>query len=121
MPDEPKTPEPNLADELRELGTQLTNAIRAARESKQAKDLEQQIASALRDAEAQIKQAVESARASDEWKSAHAQIKETAQKVKDSSAGEDIQRGIAKALRALNAEIGKAVEKLETPEDHPPQ
>ncbi len=110
------TPEPqpfDLAQELRELGEQIKRAFVVAREHPKTKEMEQEIVQAIGKLEAEIQRAVKSAQANDSVKKAGEQVKQTAQSVRDAGAAEDIARGIAKGVRALNDQIRKAIEDAE--------
>lgn len=110
------TPEPqefDLAQELRELGEQIKRAFQVAREHPKTKEMEQDIAEAIRNLETEIQRVVQTAQENESLKRAAEQVKETAQSVKASGAPDDIARGIAKGVRALNEQIRKAIEEAE--------
>lgn len=106
--------EVDLAQELRELGEQLKKAIRVARDHPQTKEFERQISQAVNDLGAQIDRAVKSAKEDERVKKVGEQVKQAAQSVKEGGAPEDIARGLAKGVRALNEQIRRAVEEAET-------
>ncbi len=103
----------DLVRELHELGRQLKEAIRVAREHPQTKEFERQVAQAVNELSAQIDHAVKTAREHDQVRKATdvagEQVKQAAQTFKESGAKEDIERGIAKGLRALNEQISRAI------------
>lgn len=110
------TPEPqefDLAQELRELGEQIKRAFQVAREHPKTKEMEQDIVQAIRNLETEIQRVVKTAQENESLKRAGEQVKETAQSVKASGAPDDIARGIAKGVRALNEQIRKAIEEAE--------
>lgn len=107
--------EVDLAQELRELGEQIKKAFLVAREHPRTKEFEQQVTKAIGDLEVELQRAAKSAAEHESVKKAGAQVKQTAQSLKESGAGEDILRGIAKGLRALNEQIRKAIEEAEKP------
>jgi hypothetical protein len=106
-------PEIDLAGELRELGEQLKKAIRVARDHPQTKEFERQISQAVSDLGAQIDRALKSATSDDRVKKAGDQVKQAAQSVKASGAPDDISRGLAKGVQALNDQIRRAIEEAE--------
>ncbi|GEM_PF-797032 len=105
--------EVDLAQELRELSEQIKKAFVVAREHPKTKEVQQQIMQAVSDLETEIQRAAKSAQEHEPLKKAGEQVKQTAQSVKESGATEDILRGIAKGVRALNEQIRKAIEEAE--------
>ncbi len=105
--------EVDLAQELRELGEQLKKAIRVARDHPHTKEFERQISQAVSDLSAQIDRAVQTAKQDERVKKAGDQVKQAAQTVKESGAPEDVARGLAKGVRALNEQIRRAIEEAE--------
>ncbi len=105
--------EVDLAQELRELGEQIKRAFLVAREHPKTKEFEQQVTKAISDLEVEIQWAAKSAAEHERVKKAGEQVKQTAQSIKESGATEDILRGIAKGVQALNAQIRKAIEEAE--------
>lgn len=115
---EQKPEEFTLAQELRELGRQIQEAIRVAREHPQTKEFEHQVAQAVNELGRQIDHAVKQAQEDDHLRkattTASEQFKQTADSFKASGAAEDIERGLAKGLRALNEQISRAIADAET-------
>lgn len=105
--------EVDLAQELRELGEQLKKAIRVARDHPQLREFERQISQAVADLSAQIDHSVRGAREDERVKKAGEQVKQAAQSVKESGATDDIARGLAKGVQALNEQIRRAIEEAE--------
>lgn len=103
----------DLAQELRELGEQLKHAFQVAREHPQTKEFERQVSQAVKDLSAEIERVFKTARHDEHVKKAEAHVREAVQSVKDGSAKEDIERGLAKGVRALNEQIRKAIEDAE--------
>ncbi len=106
-------PEFDLAQELRELGEQIKRAFQVARDHPKTKEMEQEIVQAIHNLETEIQRAVKSAQENESLKKAGEQVKQAAQSVKDTSAPDDIARGIAKGVHALNDQIRKAIEDAE--------
>ncbi len=110
-----KTNDLHLADELRQMGQQLKELVQAATEHRKTKELEEKITQAVHDLSAQIEGAVRQADASAQGqrvKTAGEEIAKTAQKWSESGAREDLERGLAKSVRALNEQIQRAVEEV---------
>jgi hypothetical protein len=112
MSEEPKQ-EFDLTKELREMGEQLKRVLQAARDHPQTKDFERQFAQAMKDLGGEIERAVHSAKSDENLKRAGEQVKQAAESVKASGAKEDLERGLAKGVRALNEQLQRAVEELE--------
>lgn len=113
MSAQPPQPEFDLAQELRELGEQLKRAFQVAREHPQTKEFERQITQAVKDLSAEIERAVKTTRDDERVKQAETHVREAVQSVKEGGAKEDIERGFAKGVRALNEQIRKAIEDAE--------
>jgi ribose 1,5-bisphosphokinase PhnN len=102
--------EPDLAEELRVLGEQIMTALRVARDHPQTKEFERQITQAVSDLGAQVDRALKSAKEDERVKKAGEQVKQAAHSIKEGGAPEDIARGLAKGVRALNDQIRRAIE-----------
>jgi hypothetical protein len=107
----------DLAQELRELGRQLKEAIRVAREHPQTKEFERQVSQAVGELSAHIDRAVKTAKEDEHIRKAaettEDQVRRAAQTLKESGAKEDIARGLAKGLQALNEQIRRAIAEAE--------
>lgn len=106
--EETRAPEPNLTEEFREFGRQLTTLLHTLRETPRAKEIEQQVTQAMREMERQVNEALANARqktqASD-WKET---IKGAA-----TTAADETQRGLARGLHALNERMAKAAQETD--------
>ena len=109
----PPSQEYDLAQELRELGEQLKRAFQVAREHPQTKEFERQVMQAVKDLSTEIDRAIKATRDDERIKKAETHVREAVQSVKDGGAKEDIERGFAKGVRALNEQIRKAIEDVE--------
>ena len=103
----------DLARELHELGEQLKKAIQVARDHPQTKEFERQVSQAVTDLGAHIDRALKSAASDERVKKAGEQVKQAAQSVKVSGASDDISRGLAKGVQALNEQIRRAIDEAE--------
>ncbi len=105
--------ESDLVKELRELGRQIQEAIRVAREHPQTKEFERQVTQAIAELSAQIDRAVKNAHADEHVRkaadTATTQLNQAARSFKESGAKDDIERGLAKGLQALNEQIRRAI------------
>ncbi len=118
--DEEKREPFDLGQELRELGRQLQEALRVAREHPHTKEFEQQVSKAVKDLGVELDRALKSAQTNDQVHKVGEQVKQTAQAIQASGAKEDIERGLAAGLRALNEQIARAIaeaEKSSKPKD----
>ncbi|MCL4396274.1 MAG: hypothetical protein M1482_15990 [Chloroflexi bacterium] len=106
---EPEPHEYDLIQELRDLGEQLKEIVRVAREHPHTKELERQISEAVHVMGDQFDQALNSAAHEDHVKRAGEQIKQVTQSIKESGAPDEISRGLAKGVRALNDEMRRAI------------
>jgi uncharacterized coiled-coil DUF342 family protein len=106
--DETQTPEPNLTEEFREFGRQLTTLLHTLRDSPRTKEIEQQVTHAMREMERQVNEALAAARQkaqTQEWKET---IRGAA-----ATAADETQRGLARGLHALNEHMAKAAQEAE--------
>ncbi len=109
------TNESRLADELREMGQQLKELIKATSEHPKTKEIEEKIIQAVRDFGEQIDRAVERAQTSEQGqraKAAGTELGQTAHKWKESGARDDLERGLTKSVQVLSEQIRRAVEEI---------
>ncbi|MBI3537190.1 MAG: hypothetical protein HY070_06505 [Chloroflexi bacterium] len=107
-----KSDEPTLADELREMGQQLKDLVRATAEHPTTKELEEKIARGVKEMSAEIDRARARAKATETAQAAGAELKKRAQTLKDSGAKEEIERGLATSVRGLNEQIRRAIAEI---------
>ncbi len=118
--DEEKREQFDLAQELREFGRQLQEALRVAREHPQTREIEHQVSKAVADLGTELDRALKQAQTNEHIAKVGEQVKQTAQAIKASGAKEDVERGLAAGLRALNEQIARAIaeaEKSSKPKD----
>lgn len=109
-----QTPEEiQLAQELRELGRQLKEAVRVAREHPQTREFERQVSQAVNDLGSEIDRAIKTAREDERVKNAQAQLRQTAQTFKEGKAQQQVEHGLAQGVRALNEQLRHAIQKAE--------
>ncbi len=111
--DEQKPQPSDLGEELRELGRQLLEALRVAREHPQTREFEHQVSKAVADLGTELDRALKQAQNNEHIHKVGDQVKQTAQAIKASGAKEDVERGLAAGLRALNEQIAKAIAEAE--------
>ncbi len=111
-----QNPQPSaLAQELRELARQLQQALRVAREHPQTREFEHQVSQAVADLGTELDRVLKQAQTNDHIHKVGEQVKQTAQAIKESGAKEDVERGLAAGLRALNEQIARAIAEAEKP------
>lgn len=103
--------EPDISQELRELGELIKRAVQAAREHPHVKDFDQKISHAVSDLGSKIDAAARSAH--EPLQNVGTQFKQAAQTYRETGAAEDFARGIAKTVRLVNEQIRKAIEEVE--------
>lgn len=113
MSEEPKV-ERNIADELGKLGQQVADAIKAAWESEDRKKLQVEITEGFQKFGKEVSEAVEKAGESATAKELREKAEKVAGEIRESDVVEDVRKGILSGLDALNRELGKLLEKLET-------
>ncbi len=119
---ENKPDEFTLAQELRELGQQIEQAVRVAREHPQTKEFERQVSQAVKELGTHIDRALKAAQEDDRVRTAamtaEEEFRHAAQKFEASGAKADIERGLAKGLRVLNEQIRRAVAEADKTKPH---
>ncbi len=119
---ENKPEEITLAQELRELGQQIEQAIRVAREHPHTNEFERQVSQAIKEMSTHIDRALKAAQEDERVKTAAQtageEIKHAAQAFEASGAKGDIERGLAKGLRVLNEQLRRAVAEADKGKPH---
>jgi hypothetical protein len=113
MTQEPR-PSTNLSDELTRLVNQVTEAARLAWESEERKRVQTEITKGLKKASIQVDEAVRRASESKTAKKVRMQAEQVAVKAKDADVVDDMRQGLLVGLQALNRELGKLLERLQT-------
>jgi len=99
--------EGTVVEELGELGRQLGAALKAAWESEQRRELQQEISEGLKALGDELEEAVKTARESEAIRELQADIKQAVETTWQSEAIQDIRRGLLKGLRQINQELSK--------------
>ena len=107
--------EPSLADELRELGRQLTATVKAVAQSEQVRTLGHELRDGLRDAAQDVENTVATLGHRDEVQQLRARAADVAESFRSGDAQRDIRDEVADALRALNTRLGALVTRLDSP------
>ncbi|MBI5650601.1 MAG: hypothetical protein HZC40_09185 [Chloroflexi bacterium] len=112
---EQPTQEFDLAQELRDLGERIKTLLQVARDHPQTREFERQVSQAMKDLGENVDRAIKSAKEDEHVKNVGAQVKQAADSFKQSGATEDIARGLAKGVRALNDQIQRAIDDANKP------
>jgi hypothetical protein len=113
MTQEPR-PGANLTDELTRLVNQVSEAARLAWESDERKRLQTEIIDGVKNFSGQVDEAVRKASETETAKKIKGQAEQVAVKAKDSDVVDDMRQGLLVGLQALNRELGKLLERLQT-------
>lgn len=113
MGEEPKV-ERGIADELERLGQQLATAAKAAWESDERKKLQSEITTGMQRFGQEVGTAFEKATTSDQAKELRTRAEKVAVDVQKTDIVEEVRKGILVGLEAINRELGKLLERLES-------
>jgi molecular chaperone GrpE (heat shock protein) len=113
MTEETRT-EKSISDELNKLGTQVAEALKAAWESDDRKKIQAEIAEGLQKFGDQVSGSAKKARESDKAKQIMTQAEKIVADVRASNVTGEIRQGLITGLEAINKELGKLLERLET-------
>ncbi len=111
--EETKT-ERNIADELARLGQQLSAAAKSAWESEERKRLQGEIMNGVQRAGQEINAAVNKASEHEQVQQLRTKAVKVAEDVQKTDVADEIRKGILVGLQAINREMGKLLERLES-------
>jgi hypothetical protein len=111
---EQKAPEPNVADELQNLGHNLASAARAALESPEAQEFSGQLQRGLEALEKSVHQVAAQARDTKVGKKVETGVSDAATTVKERGLLETLAESVASALHTVNQSLEHAVDKAQT-------
>jgi hypothetical protein len=107
-------PSSNITDELSKLGTQVAEALRMAWESDERKRLQAEVQEGLQKFSAELDSTVKRAADSDKTKKIVNQTQEVFVKAQQSEVADNVRDGLLTGLQALNRELGRLLDRLET-------
>ena len=107
-------PGTNLSDELTRLVNQVSEAVRLAWESDERKRVQAEISDGIKNFSVQVDEAVRKASASETAKKVKMQAEQVAAKAKEADVVDDMREGLLVGLQALNRELGKLLERLQS-------
>jgi gas vesicle protein len=112
-----------LTTQFRELGQRLVSTARAAWESEQRQELQQEITDGLRTVRDQLNEAVDNVRTSARSQGTTETVKEQVKKAAETARSNDLlvemRNGLAAGLRELNEQLRRLSERLEHRDDPP--
>ena len=106
--------ERSIADELTRLGQQLAAAAKTAWESEERKKLQTEIMTGVQRAGQELNTAVNKVAESDQAQQVRTRAAKVAEDVQSTDVVEEVRKGILVGLEAINRELGKLLERLET-------
>ena len=110
-PNENKTPEGDIGEQLNELGKNLRDALRTAWESDERRKLQQDIEIGLVNLRDSLNQASNEFTTSQTGQTLKADVKNLNERWKTGEVGSKVRTEIADALRTVNEELQKTVRK----------
>jgi hypothetical protein len=112
---EDTTEEKSISNELSKLGKQGADAINAAWESEDRKKLQADVTVGLESFGDQVSDAMRKASESEAARQLRDQTEKIVSEVRQSDVTGEMRRGLIAGLEVLNRELGRLVERLETP------
>lgn len=109
----------NIGNELKELGRQLTTAVKSFATSDEVRSLGQELRDGLRDAAHSVEETMGKVRERDEVQALRAKAADVAESFRTGDAQREIRSEVTDALRALNLRLRDLLERLQT-DDTPP-
>ncbi len=106
--------ERSIADELAKLGQQLASAAKTAWESEDRRRLQGEITTGVQRFGQEISAAVNKAAESDQARDFRTRATKVAEDVQKTDVVDELRKGILVGLEAINRELGKLLERLET-------
>ena len=120
-PNENKTPEGDIGEQLNELGKNLRDALRTAWESDERRKLQQDIEVGLANLRDSLNQAATDFSSSQTGQTLKEDVKDLNERWKTGEVGSKIRTEITDALRTVNQELQKATRKDPPPPADKPQ
>lgn len=118
-PDENKSPNDNISDQLNELGKNLRAALQSAWESEERRKLQKEIEDGLANLGASLSQAAKDFSNSPTGQDLKEDIKDLKARWQSGEVGSKARSEVIDALRKVNDELQKATRKTPPPSDKP--
>lgn len=116
-PNETKTPNDNISEQLNELGKNLREALKTAWESEERRKLQKEIEQGMANLGASLSQAAKDFENSPAGQSLKEDVKDMQERWHSGEVSSKVRSDVAEALRKVNAELQKATRK--PPSDTP--
>ncbi|MBP1467569.1 hypothetical protein EYB53_017785 [Candidatus Chloroploca sp. M-50] len=112
-------PQGDLANELRELGQQLENAVRNAMENEKAKQIQKDLSAGLREIGTQLQSAVESLKENPHIQELVEKSEQAVNQAQQSKVTQDFQETLARGIAQLNDQLAAFVTRIRSEQDPP--
>lgn len=112
-------PQGDLANELRELGQQLENAVRNAMENEKAKQIQKDLSAGLREIGTQLQSAVESLKENPHIQELVEKSEQAVNQAQQSKVTQDFQETLARGIAQLNDQLAAFVARIRSEQDPP--
>jgi hypothetical protein len=109
--------EKTISGELNRLGKQVAEAINKAWESEDRKKLQTEVTTGLESFGSQVSDAMRKASESEAASQIRDQTEKVVAQVRESDVTGEVRKGLIAGLEVLNRELGRLVERLETPQE----
>lgn len=113
-----KPNESNIAAELKEIGRQLTETVKAVATSEQVRTLGAELRDGFREAAQNVEETLSKLRERDEVQRLRVRANDVAESFRTGEAQREIREEVSDALRALNLRLGELLERVQ-PKDSP--
>jgi hypothetical protein len=120
-PNENKSPNDDIGDQLNELGKNLRDALRTAWESDERRNLQQEIEVGLANLGDSLSQAAKEFTSSPTGQNLKEDVKDLQERWQTGEVGTKVRSEITEALRTFNKELQKAYQKNQPPPSDKPQ
>ena len=120
-PNENKTPNDDIGDQLNELGKNLRDALRTAWESDERRKLQQEIEVGLANLGDSLSQAAKEFTDSPTGQNLKEDVKDMHERWQTGDVGTKVRSEITEALRTVNQELQKAYQRNQPPPSDKPQ
>lgn len=109
-----KEPRPagDLSDELKRLGEQLGETVKAAWESDVSRNIQRQLSEGLEQMAQELNRASQRAAESEEAERLKAQARRVADTARESDIGRELREGLVTGLREMNRALDRAIERM---------
>lgn len=107
---------PDLVNELREMGQQLEQMLRAFVESDRAKQLQRDLSGGVKEITRQVQLALKSAQSNERFQQAEERGRQALNQAQQSKLVNDVQETLVSGMAQLNAQLKRATDRLQEDE-----